>query len=286
MNTTNQIENKFIKFINSDNFEENVGAIAFALSEYDNEYSEIDFEDLNKKYLDNPRLEKVLDVLNPFESKKLEILYSQSDKSEAFDTFIEFASIDGLNEPAKAMLDKLGNDYFFDLSYALVVNDKKELFENMSVDYIKNMPLIDLKAIISCLDETISDVYDKRSLRTETKVFLDSVRKYNSTMDDMIISFKNYEFAIKCIECGARISEQIKEIVGCDKISQSDMNKIIERLSGNKKQITMEEYSAVERRIQENIEKKRNARKFSFWLLCKQRTPRREFFISWVFLEG
>jgi hypothetical protein len=264
MNTTNQIENKFIKFINSDNFEENVGAIAFALSEYDNEYSEIDFEDLNKKYLDNPRLEKVLDVLNPFESKKLEILYSQSDKSEAFDTFIEFASIDGLNEPAKAMLDKLGNDYFFDLSYALVVNDKKELFENMSVDYIKNMPLIDLKAIISCLDETISDVYDKRSLRTETKVFLDSVRKYNSTMDDMIISFKNYEFAIKCIECGARISEQIKEIVGCDKISQSDMNKIIERLSGNKKQITMEEYSAVERRIQENIEKKRNARKFSF----------------------
>jgi transcriptional regulator len=42
------------------------------------------------------------------------------------------------------------------------------------------------------------------------------------------------------------------------------MNKIIERLSGNKKQITMEEYSAVERRIQENIEKKRNARKFSF----------------------
>jgi hypothetical protein len=48
----------------------------------------------------------------------------------------------------------------------------------------------------------------------------------------------------------------------------------------------MEEYSAVERRIQENIEKKRNARKFSFWLLCKQRTPRREFFISWVFLEG
>lgn len=264
MIATNKIEDKFIKFINGDNFEENIGAIAFALSELENAYNEVDFEDLNKKYLDNPRLEKVLDILNPFESKKLEVLYSQSDRGEAFETFIEFASIDGLNEPAKAMLDKLNTDYFFDLSYALAVNDKKELFENMSVDYINGMPLNDLKAIISCLDENIREVFDKRTLRTETKIFLESANKYNSTIDDMIITFKNYEFAIKCIEAGAKISEQIKMIEGYDAISNRDMNKIVEKLSGNKREITMSEYSEVERRIQENIERKRNARKFSF----------------------
>jgi hypothetical protein len=264
MSDLNRIEGKFIKEINADDFKVNTDAIAFALNELNNAYSETDYEDLMKNYLDNPRLEYVLEILNPFEEEGFENLFTQANREEAFETFIEFASIDGLNEPAKEILVRLNEGDFFDLSYALAVNDKKDLFENMSVDYIKKIPVNDLKAIISCIDDNIRDVFDKRTLKPETIVFMDSAKKYTSSVDDMIVSFKNYEFTIKCIENGAKIQEQMRFIEGYDRISQSDMNKIIEKLSGNKKEVSIHQYADVERKIQENIEKKRNSRKFSF----------------------
>lgn len=246
-------ENKFIEAINSSDFKENVDAIAYALVVLESGNNRIDFEDLIHKYLDNSRLEVVLDTLNPFEHEQFEPLYKQDDKEEMLKEFLKFASFDGMPEAQLALTKKLSEESFFDLSYALAINDKKNMFGSLNVDYIQNkMKFDDVKLLVSSFDENIHDKVDTRRVNVETKVFADFARK-STSQAGLIVAFRAYEFAVDCVVNNVDLEKLTDKLKTVQSITHDDLQKIKDKLSGNKKEISLLEYTHKERRIEGNI---------------------------------
>ncbi|WP_449102039.1 hypothetical protein [Pseudomonas extremaustralis] len=262
MSAQSKIENEFIAAINSQDFKVNVEAIAYALIVTGNDSNRIDFEDLIHEYLENARLEVVLETFNPFENECFEQLFKQETKEEALTEFLKFASVDGLSDAQYEITKKLSEEEFFDISYALAINDKKNLFCDLNAEYVKNkMKFEDIKLLVCSFDENIQDKIDTRKVNIETKVFAEFARK-STSQAGLVVAYRNYEFAVDCVIKNVDIDKEIENLKKNPKITYEDMRKICDKLSGNKKEISLTDFANKEHVIQDNIYK---SREVSWW---------------------
>lgn len=262
MSAQSKIENEFIAAINDRDYKVNSDAIAYALVITENDNNRIDFEHLLNEYLDNPRLENVLDTFNPFENECFEQFFKQEDKDIALTEFLKFASVDGLSDAQYEITKKLSGEEFFDISYALAINDKKNLFRDLNAEYVSNkMKFEDIKLLVCSFDENIQDSIDTRRVNIETKVFAEFARK-STSQAGLIVAYRNYEFAVDCAMKNIDINEQIETLKQTSKVSYDDMRKICDKLSGNKREISLTDFANKEHIIQDNIYK---SRENSWW---------------------
>lgn len=259
-----ETEHSFVNEINSKNIVTNFNAIAYALATIEKDDNRIDFEDLIAKYVENPKLEGVLNVMNPFEVEGFEEVFIQEDRDLAHKQFADFVSFDGYSDAQRIITEKLAGEKFFDVSYALAVNTMKSEFSDLNPVYVQEkMKLDDIKAIIGSFDDALYTPIDGRTINLETKIFLDIVKK-SSSEENVINAFRCYKFAIDCVMGGKDIAEVLLNVKRHSKINARDLKEIQQKLSGNTRKIHLSEYADRQNKIQENMEKRQKLPKFAW----------------------